>query len=102
MDFNLALRGGFMGFAICFGALILVFFVSGVYIGSRTRHFVRVFTFGGVVSFVLVYLFLYLKINVQKEHLDTLFLTGTIGGWLAGIMAGLLQLKPVLLRMLRP
>jgi hypothetical protein len=102
MDFNLALKGGFLGFAICFGSLILVFFVSGTFVGSRVSHFIKVFTLGGVVSFALVYAFLHLKITVQQEHADILFLTGTIGGWFAGIMSGLTQLKSVLLRMLRP
>ncbi|MEW6352376.1 MAG: hypothetical protein AB1646_25265 [Thermodesulfobacteriota bacterium] len=101
MDFNLALKGGFLGFAICFGALILVFFVCGTFLGITARSFVRVFTLAAVVSFGLVYGFLHLKIVVQKEHVNLLFLAGTVGGWLAGITSGLLQLKPVLTRLLK-
>ncbi len=101
MDVNLALKGGFLGFAICFGALVLVFFVCGTFVGSGSRSFVRVFTLAGVVSFAMVYGFLHLKIVAWKEHADLLFLTGTIGGWLAGITAGLLQFKPVLMRLLK-
>ncbi len=101
MDFNLALKGGCFGFAICFGALVLVFLVCGAFLGNRSRSFVRVFTLAAVVSFALVYGFLHLKIVVRKEHADLLFLAGTVGGWLAGIAAGLLQLKPVLLRLLK-
>ncbi|MEW6138217.1 MAG: hypothetical protein AB1733_08295 [Thermodesulfobacteriota bacterium] len=93
MDFSIVLKSGFMGFALAVGILMLVFYLCGVVLTVARRYFVRVFTLAAVASFVGVYAFLHYKIRVSPVPQPELFLVGCIGGWLAGIFFGLVNLR---------
>lgn len=93
MDLYVVLRAGFMGFALSLGILLLVFYVLGVGCRVARRHFVRVFTLAAVASFVAAYIYLHYKIRVLQVDQPELLLVGCIGGWLAGIVFGLVNLR---------
>jgi hypothetical protein len=61
-EFYLLLKAGFMGFALCLGVLMLVFYVLGIFMQVSERNFMRLFLVAGLISFVALDLFLYYKI----------------------------------------
>lgn len=99
MDFFVILKGGFMGFALSLGVLILVFYIVGAFVKISSKNFVRVFILAGVASFVAVYVLLHYRISVSPTPDAPLFLAGCVGGWLAGIVSGLTQMKSLLLKL---
>ena len=100
MDFTVILKGGFMGFALSLGVLVLVFYIVGAFVKVSSKNFVRVFILAGVASFIAVYVLLHYRIRVAAPSPDAaLFLAGCVGGWLAGIVSGLTQMKSLLLRL---
>ena len=101
MDFSVVLRAGFMGFALAVGMLLLVFYVLGVGFRTARRYFVRVFTLGAIASFVAVYIYLHYKIRVLQVGQAEFVLVGCVGGWLAGIAFGLINLRGFLARSLK-
>ncbi len=101
MDLYEVLKAGFMGFAQSLGILLLVFYVSGTFLGVSQRRFNRVFLVAAVASFVAVDLFLYYKVRVDRSMESPITLAGCIGGWLAGITYGLTQLKSYLKKYLK-
>ena len=103
MNFMVILKGGFLGFALSVGVQMLVFYVAGTFLRQPARSFLRLFFLAGVASFVAVYLFLHFQIRgLQTVDADTtLFLSGCIGGWLGGIVAGMTNLRRVLLNFLK-
>ena len=99
MDFVVILKGGFMGFALSLGVLILVFYLVGAFVKISRQNFVRVFILAGVASFLAVYALLHYKIRGATTPDAPLFLAGCVGGWLAGIISGLTQMKSLLLKL---
>jgi hypothetical protein len=99
MDFVVILKGGFMGFALTMGVLILVFYLVGSFVKISPKNFVRVFVLAGSASFLAVYVLLHYKIRVATTPDAAFFLAGCVGGWLAGITSGLTQMKSLLLKL---
>jgi hypothetical protein len=97
LDFIFLLKAGFMGFSLSVGVQILIFFLMGRFIAVDAKRFNRVFIIAAVASFVAVYFFLRYKILISQIADAQLFLTGCIGGWLAGLLFGGTQLKRFLL-----
>lgn len=93
MDFSIVVRAGFMGFVLAVGVLLLVFYLVGAALRVARKHFLRVFFLAAVVSFVAVYVYLHYQIRVMQVAQPEPFLVGCIGGWLAGICFGILNLK---------
>ena len=94
------LKAGFMGFGLCVGLEILVFYLAGTFLKVSRRNFIRVFVLAGVASFVAVDLLLYYRIVYVEIPQPMLFLSGCIGGWLAGVFFGLTHFKANLVRLL--
>jgi heme/copper-type cytochrome/quinol oxidase subunit 4 len=90
-----------MGFALSIGVQMLVFYVAAKSFGVSKARFVRVFVLAAVASFLVVDLFLYYKVRVADIPDAQMFLAGCVGGWLAGLMSGLTQLRPFLLNLMR-
>jgi len=101
MDILLIIKAGFMGFALCLGVLILVFYLVGFVVKVTEKNFVRVFMLAALASFVAIDLFLYYKIAVVQVPGGPMFLAGSVGGWLGGITAGLTNMKRLLLSLRR-
>lgn len=101
MDLTVILKAGFMGFALSIGVQILVFYAAAKSFGVTKARFVRVFVLAAVVSFLVVDLFLYYKIRVSDIPDAQMFLAGCVGGWFAGLMSGLTQLRRFLLQIMR-
>ncbi|MBI5568506.1 MAG: hypothetical protein HY914_01025 [Desulfomonile tiedjei] len=97
MDYMLFVKAGFTGFALGIGVLILVFYLVGAFVRVTRKNFVRVFVAAALLSFLAVDLFLYHKIRSMGGTEAQLFLAGCIGGWLGGILAGLTNMKGLLL-----
>jgi hypothetical protein len=93
-------KAAFMGFGLCVGVQILVFFIAGAYLKISRRNFVRVFVPAAVASFAAVDLLLYIKIICVRIPEPMSFLSGTVGGWLAGVFFGLSLFKSNLTRLL--
>ena len=100
-EFYLILKAGFMGFALCLGVLMLVFYVLGIFTQLSERNFMRVFLVAGLISFVALDLFLYYKIASTQTPSPHIFLAGCTGGWVGGIASGLTHMKKFLLSMTR-
>jgi len=88
-----------MGFAMCLGVQMLVFYVIGRYMPVSDRNFMRIFILAGAVSFLALDLFLYYRITVGQVPAAEIFLAGCIGGWLGAIISGLTHMKRFLLSM---
>jgi hypothetical protein len=101
MDIVFFLKAGFMGFALSLGVLMLVFFVAGRMLRVDQRNFLRVFVLAGVVSFLVMDVFLYYKVSVSLIHDPQVFLAACVGGWLSGILSGLTTVKNMLLGLAR-
>lgn len=101
MNVILLLKAGFLGFALSMGPLMLVFYVVGGFLRITERTFVRVFMLGGIVSFLMTYVFLHLKIGSYQDADAMLFLAGCVGGWLSGIISGLTHMKRLLVGLRR-
>jgi|GEM_PF-510288 len=104
MNMLLILKAGFLGFALSVGAQMLVFFLGGTFLGVAKQRFIKVFALAGIVSFLMVYAFLHYKVGVTQDTVPAealLFLSGCVGGWLAGVIAGLTNLRRLLLSFLR-
>lgn len=101
MDFATIIKGGFMGFALSLGVQLLVFYIAGFFLRISNRNFGRVFVVAGIASFLAVYALLHYKIRVSATPESPFFLAGCVGGWLGGIISGLTQVKPLLLRLHR-
>jgi hypothetical protein len=101
MNLLLLLKAGFLGFALSLGSLMLAFYVVGGFVRITDRNFIRVFMLAGVFSFAMAYIFLRLKIGSYEGPDATLFLAGSVGGWLSGIISGLTHMKRLLLGLRR-
>jgi hypothetical protein len=101
MNVILLLKAGFLGFALSMGPLMLVFYVVGGFLRITERTFVRVFMLGGIVSFLMTYVFLHLKIGSYQDTDAMVFLAGCVGGWLSGIISGLTHMKRLLVGLRR-
>ena len=101
MDVSVILKAGFMGFALSLGALLLVFYVAGIILKVSGKYFVRVFILACIAAFLAVDVYLYYKIRVSLVKQAEFFLVGCIGGWLAGILFGMTNLRQFLKRTLR-
>ena len=101
MDILILLKAGFIGFAMCLGVQMLVFFLIGRYMAVSERNFMRIFILAGVISFLALDLFLYYRITVSQVPNAEIFLAGCIGGWLGGIVSGLTHLKSFFLSIAR-
>jgi hypothetical protein len=99
--FLFLLKAGFMGYALSLGAQMLVFYVIGRFLRISERNFIRVFIVAGFISFLALDMFLYYKIVMDQGPNPEILLAGCIGGWLAGIVSGLTQIKRFLLSMSR-
>jgi hypothetical protein len=97
MNIALFLKAGFMGFALSLGMLMLVFFLVGRFLRVSQKNFIRIFVLAGLASFLVMDAFLYYKIRVTGTPDAQLFLTGCVGGWVSGILAGLTNMKKLLL-----
>jgi hypothetical protein len=98
MDIVFFLKAGFMGFALCLGTLMLVFFVLLRFAKLQRTSFTRIFILAAVASFLVLDVFLYYKIAISQTPNAQAFLAACIGGWLGGIFSGLTNMKSVLLR----
>ncbi len=101
MDYYAMLRAGFMGFALSLGIQMLVFYVAGTFAGATRRAFLRVFVLGVVASFAAVDALLYYRIYILHVPEAGVFLSGCVGGWLAGVTFGFIQMRPYLMKFLR-
>lgn len=99
MDVMLMIKAGFCGFALSLGVLMLVFYVVGRFSPVSRQRFVRVFVLAAIASFLVMDLFLYYTITKASSPQSQIFLAACIGGWLAGIIAGLTNMKGYLLRL---
>ncbi|MGC8602840.1 MAG: hypothetical protein ACP5VS_04025 [Desulfomonilaceae bacterium] len=102
MDFSLFAKAGFMGFAACVGAICVVFLIAGNFLKINRTKFNSVYLLAGVASFLTIYLLLNIKIKSPGIEEPEIFLTGVIGGWLAGLIFGVSQFKKFLMSLLRP
>lgn len=93
------LKGAFLSFGLCVGVQLPVFYFAGNFLGISRKYFRRVFWFAAVISFLAVYIVLHFKVKDFAAD-GQLFLSGYVGGWLAGLAFGVTQLKPVLLSVL--
>jgi len=101
MDFSIILKAGFMGFALSLGVLLLVFYIAGIVLKVSEKYFVRVFILACIAAFIAVDAYLYYKIRISLVNQAQFFLVGCIGGWLAGILFGVTNLRRFLRRTLR-
>ncbi len=101
MDFMQMLKAGFSGFAVSVGVQLLVFYLVGRLLGVERSRFIRVFILAAVASFLAVDLLLYYKIRIDPVAEPQVFLAGCLGGWTAGIAAGLTQMRGLLLGSLK-
>jgi hypothetical protein len=101
MEILFLLKAGFMGFALCLGVQMLMFFLIGRYMLVSERTFMRIFILAGVISFLALDFFLYYRITVDQVPNAEIFLAGCIGGWLGGIVSGLTHMKRFFLSMAR-
>jgi len=101
MDILILLKAGFIGFALCLGMQMLVFYLIGRYMPVSERNFMRIFVLAGVISFLALDLFLYYRITVNQVPNAEIFLAGCIGGWLGGIVSGLTHMKRFFLSIAR-
>ncbi len=99
MDLFAILKGAFLSFALCVGVQLPVFYFAGNFLGISGKYFRLVFWFAGVISFLAVYTVLHFKIKDYAAD-GQLFLSGYVGGWLAGLAFGVTQLKTMLLSFL--
>jgi len=97
MDPIFLLKAGFMGFALSVGVQMLLFFLAGRVLSVTAKNFTRVFILAAVASFIAVYLLLHYKIRVVQIADAQLFLSGCVGGWLAGLLFGGTRLRRFLL-----
>ncbi len=102
MDLFGVIKAGFMGFALAVGVLMLVFFVAGTLLGVTTSRFGRIFLVGGIAAFAAVYGLLRFKIGSAGGPEALEFLVGCVGGWLGGMISGLVQMRQLLLGFLKP
>jgi hypothetical protein len=100
MEYNLLIKAGFMGFAASTGAICVVFLIAGNLFKINRRKFNSVYLLAGGVSFITIYLLLYVKIMAPGIQAPQVFLTGVIGGWLASILFGITQFKRFLISFL--
>ena len=101
MDILLLLKAGFIGFAMCLGVQMLVFYLIGRFLPVSERNFMRIFILAGVISFLALDFFLYYRITVSQVPNAEIFLAGCIGGWLGGIVSGLTHMKRFFLSIAR-
>jgi hypothetical protein len=101
MDILILLKAGFIGFAMCLGMQMLVFYLIGRYMPVSERNFMRIFILAGVISFLALDFFLYYRITVNQVPNADIFLAGCIGGWLGGIVSGLTHMKRFFLSIAR-
>lgn len=101
MDLSVMLKAGFMGFALCVGTLMLVFYVAGMALKVSEKYYVRVFVLAVIASFLAVDAYLYYKIKVSLVEQAQVFLAGCIGGWLGGMIFSVANMRPFLRRTLR-
>lgn len=101
MDVLAILKAGFMGFALSLGVQMLTFFIIGTFTGVMRRRFLRVFLLAAIASFLAVDLLLYYRIKILQIPEPQVFLSGCVGGWLAGIFSGLTQFKGILIGFLK-
>ncbi len=101
MDILFLVKAGFMGFALCVGVQMLVFYLLGRYMTVSDRNFMRIFILAGIASFLVLDLFLYYRITVDQVPNAEIFLAGCIGGWLGATISGLTHTKRFLLSMAR-
>jgi hypothetical protein len=101
MEILFLLKAGFMGFALCLGVQMLMFFLIGRYMLVSERNFMRIFILAGVISFLALDFFLYYRITVDQVPNAEIFLAGCIGGWLGGIVSGLTHMKRFFLSVAR-
>jgi hypothetical protein len=101
MDILILLKAGFIGFAMCLGVQMLVFFLIGRYMAVSERNFMRIFILAGVISFLALDFFLYYRITVNQVPNAEIFLAGCVGGWLGGIVSGLTHMKRFILSIAR-
>lgn len=99
LDYFVILKAGFMGFALSLGVQMLVFYLVGGVVRVTEKNFLRTFILAAVASFLAVDALLYYKISVSRTPDAPLFLSGCVGGWLGGIISGLTQMKPLLLKL---
>lgn len=97
MDSMMAVKAGFMGFALSMGVLMLAFFVLGRFVTVSAESFVRLFVVAGLASFLAIDVFLYYKIRVEQLSHSEFFLVACLGGWLGGIFSGLTNMKKLLI-----
>lgn len=102
MSYGAMIKAGFMGFALAVGGLMLVFFVAGTLFKATERAFSKVFLVGGIVTFLLVSVFLQYRLQVSPDFAHPVIGAACIGGWLAGLISGATQLKIFLRRFLLP
>jgi hypothetical protein len=86
-----------MGFALSVGVQMLIFFLTGRVYRVADKNFTRVFMLAAIASFIAIYLFLHYKIRVVQVDDAQQFLSGCVGGWLAGLLFGVTRLKRFLL-----
>ncbi len=98
-DILFLLKAGFIGFALCLGVQMLVFYSAGKFFRLSQRNFMRFFVIAGLITFFVLDLFLYYKITVEQVPNPEIFLAGSIGGWFGGIISGLTHMKKFLLKM---
>lgn len=93
MDVWVVLKAGFMGFGLCVGALMLVFYIASGYVRISQGNFFKIFIVAGVFSFAMTAGLLYYKLVVSPVENLQFYATGCIGGWLSGITSGLTHMK---------
>jgi len=76
---------------------MLTFFLAGRVLDVTAKNFNKVFVIAVVAAFVAIYFFLHYKIRIAQIADAQLFLSGCVGGWLAGILFGGTRLKRFLL-----
>ena len=102
MDYTSILKGAAIGFILCTTVQLPVFYFAGFFLGLPRAHFRRVFLLAAILSFVAVYaVFRYKVQDLAIARADT-FVGAYVGGWLAGLVFGVTQLKPTLVKFLRP
>ena len=102
MDLTSILKGAFVGFILCITVQAPVFYFAGYFLGLTRAHFRRVFLMAAILSFVAVYVvFRYKAPDLAMARADT-FVGAYVGGWLAGLVFGVTQMKGFLSKFLRP
>ena len=102
MDMTSILKGAFTGFILCITILLPVFYLAGNFLGVSRARFRRVFLMAAVLSFISVYAVFRYKVHDLAMSRADAFVGAYAGGWLAGLVFGVTQLKSTLIKFLMP